>query len=582
MKQEPRDSSDLPGRWQSLVFQGKTSLLRLHRGLIELGEGPPKHLFGEAEVDAPVVGEAKAKLWTQVSDAEFPLTAGKVENLRISAKALHGLVIPASGVFSFWRQLGRTTRGRGYTVGRELREGCLVPNRGGGLCQVTGLLYQAALNAGLEIVERHEHSRLVPGSMGEQNLDATVFWNYVDLRFRANFQWRLEVELDATHLVVRIRADQLEKVRKVELLPDLVVREAASGDCVTCDQMACFRHPSATAAHGPSQGHSAFLLDARWPEFDQWCAGHSRDGDRWLTPLDGRRFKKQNYAWSPPEEAEIYHATVATFLRSFRQRRLPAQGALRQKVLLEADRKLAEQYRKKLSPECRHLVISQNLLPHLWEMGVLGGRTFDVLMERWPLVELQRRLNVASKRHLESPTLGDFRADPVLVRMESEALAQAGKLITPHRAMAKHFGHRAWLLDWAMPEVEVRGGEVGDHFFLPCSPLGRKGIYDLEGGGRKILVLGKAREGAGGEFYEQGVLADLGTAEAVVLPAWIEHQPRLALQALAMGIPVYATEECGLPEHPRLTILGHDEFACLGGRVGLARRSCPASQSALS
>ncbi len=147
MKTEPRDPSELPGRFQALVFQGKTSLLRLRRGVIELGERPPKHSFGEAEVDSPVVGEAKAKLWTQVSDAEFPLTAGKVENLRVSARMLHGLVIPASGVFSFWRQLGRTTRGKGYTVGRELREGCLVPNRGGGLCQVTGLLYQAALEA---------------------------------------------------------------------------------------------------------------------------------------------------------------------------------------------------------------------------------------------------------------------------------------------------------------------------------------------------------------------------------------------------------------------------------------------------
>ena len=177
MKAEPRDPSELPGCFQSLVFHVKTGLLRLRRGMMEWGEGPGRHPFAETGVDSPVIGEARAKLWTQVSDAEFPLTAGKVENLRISAQALHGLVIPPSEIFSFWRQLGRTTRGKGYTVGRELREGCMIPNRGGGLCQVTGLLYQAALEAGLEIVERHEHSRLVPGSMGEKNLDATVFWN---------------------------------------------------------------------------------------------------------------------------------------------------------------------------------------------------------------------------------------------------------------------------------------------------------------------------------------------------------------------------------------------------------------------
>lgn len=560
MKPEPRDPSELPGRLQSLLFQGKTALLRLRRGIVEWEERPPRHSCGEADVEAPVIGEARAKLWTQVSDAEFPLTAGKVENLRISAKALHGLVIPASEVFSFWRQLGRTTRGKGYTVGRELREGCMIPNRGGGLCQMTGLLYQAALEAGLEIVERHEHSRLVLGSMGEKNLDATVFWNYVDLRFRAPFQWRLEVELDASDLIVRIKAERPGQVRKIEVLPDPVVREAPSGDCLTCNQTECFRHPSAVSAHAPAQGHSAFLLDARWPEFDEWCGGHSREGDHWLTPLDGHRFKKENYSWNIPKEAKSHQATLPTLLRSFRQRRLPAQGAVRQKALLEADRKLAEHYQKNLSPECRHLVISQNLLPHLWQMGVLGGRTFDVLMERWPLEELQRRLNEAASRHPGSPTLGDFRAEPVLVRMEREALARAGKLITPHRAIAKHFGHRAWLLDWKMPEVEARSEEAGDHFFLPCSPLGRKGIYDLDELGRKLFVLGKAREGREGERFTQGSLEDLKTAKALVLPAWIEHQPRLALRALAMGIPVFATEECGLPEHPLLTILKREDF----------------------
>jgi hypothetical protein len=563
MKPEPRDPSELPGRLQSLVFHGKTGILRLRRGILEWGEQPARHLPGEEEVTAPVIGEARAKLWTQVSDAEFPLTAGKVENLRISAQALHGLVIPASEVFSFWRQLGRTTRRKGYTVGRELREGCMVPNRGGGLCQVTGLLYQAALEAGLEIVERHEHSRLVPGSMGEKNLDATVFWNYVDLRFRAPFQWRLEVELDASDLIVRIKADRPEKARKIEVLPDPIVREAPSGDCLTCNQTECFRHPSAVSAHAPTQGLSAFLLDAWWPEFDEWCGGHSREGDHWLTPMDGQRYMKSNYSWTIPKKAKRHHATLSTFLRSFRQRRLPAQGAVRQKALLESDRKLAEDYQKRLSPECRHLIISQNLLPHLWKMGVLGGRTFDVLMERWPLEELQRRLNEAARQHPESPTLGDFRADPVLVRMESEALARAGKLITPHRAIAKHFGHRAWLLDWKMPEVEARSAGGEDHFFLPCSPLGRKGIYDLEGLGKKLVVLGRAREGGGEESFQQGELKDLKTAMAVVLPAWVEHQPRLALRSLAMGIPVFATEECGLPDHPLLRVLPREEFGSL-------------------
>lgn len=75
-----------------------------------------------------------------------------------------------------WQALVFLAKTRGFTTVRELREGCLVPAIGAGLCQLSGLLYQAVLNTALEIVKRHAHSRVIPGSSAEQNLDATVFW----------------------------------------------------------------------------------------------------------------------------------------------------------------------------------------------------------------------------------------------------------------------------------------------------------------------------------------------------------------------------------------------------------------------
>jgi glycosyltransferase involved in cell wall biosynthesis len=39
----------------------------------------------------------------------------------------------------------------------------------------------------------------------------------------------------------------------------------------------------------------------------------------------------------------------------------------------------------------------------------------------------------------------------------------------------------------------------------------------------------------------------------LILPAWVEHQPRIALRALSAGIPVIATRACGLASHPLLT-----------------------------
>ena len=571
MSQPQTSDHELPGFWQSAVFLGKTRLLQLHRKLKEWRSKPPLHRHDFQLSDAPILMELKTPLWSKASPAEFSLTAGKIQNLRVAAKILHGLEVKAGETFSFWRQLGRTLKSKGFVAGRELREGCVIPNVGGGLCQLTGLLYGVALDGGFEIVERHAHSRIMPGSLATENRDATVFWNYVDLRFRAEIDWRLEVELTAADLIVRIRGERKSAnvvSRVASPKPQGEPKRAApSGDCLTCNMTSCFRHPGAIAAHGASLGHSAFLLDARWPELDSWCANHAHAGDRYFLPLDGKRWCKTNYTWTKPAGVNVTHETSLTLWRAWKQSRLPMQGASRQQSLLAADKALANAYAKRLHPECRHVVVSQNLLPFLWRSGALGGRTFDVLLQRWPMQQLIDQLDEAAQRNPHSETLTDFRPDSALVEAESAALVAAGRLVTPHRAMAAHFGSRAILLDWKFPTVKPLQNKVpqtSKRLFFPASALGRKGIHELafalRGLNVSLDVLGRATEGNGidvlqGIQWRQAKIDDLQDASALVIPAWIEHQPRLALRALAMGIPVIASAACGLPEHPLLTTL---------------------------
>lgn len=578
-----------PGRGESAAFYLKTRLFIARRWWLERKTPAAVHPFGITSVDAPVIAKTKALLWTQITESEFPLTAGKVQNLRAACLRLHGLEIPAGQVFSFWKQLGRTTRRRGFTAGRELRSGCLVPNLGGGLCQLSGLLHAAALAAGIEVVERHTHSRSLPGITLLPENDATVFWNYVDLRFVAPFAWRLECHLTATHLVVSIRAVASTVMGKISITPreiGLPVRAAADGDCLTCHVTSCFRHPTATKDHAAAAGHTAWLLDGRWPEFDDWCQRHAHPGDHWLTPLDGQRWKKPNYAWNLPVAAIRHHATFQTLKRSFLQRRLPAQGAVRQKFLLSAQQQLAAHFARHLDPKARHLVVSQTLLPHLWKAGHLGGRTFDVLVSRWPLAELQARLNAAAKVHPESDTLTDFRADPELIRAETEALAAAARLVTPHTAIAAHFGSRALLIGWISPTCSDQA-PVAYHppvWFFPASALGRKGIHELaeamQGSESELLILGAAREGCGDPLptirHRRATVGDLSGSTALVLPAWIEHEPRLALRALAMGIPVIASRACGLPPHPLLTQIDAGDITGLKSALERLTRTQPA------
>lgn len=566
----------VPQQLQAWWFEMKAACFRAQRWWREGFKMPPRHARGVELADAPVAGEGRAPLWTHHGAAEFPLTAGKVHNLRLAAACLHGVEIPADTVFSFWSQLGRTTRRRGFVDGRELREGCMIPSTGGGLCALSGLLYGAALDAGLEIVERHEHSRIIPGSMAEAGRDATVFWNYVDLRFKAPFAWRIECVLGASHLTVRIRKSAPGAVVKDAPREQIHApqRAAATGDCLTCGMLSCFRHPAATSAHAPSLGHTSFLLDARWPEFESWCQRHHHAGDRWHLPLDGQRWSKPNYAWKVPADGHARCETWFTLMRSLRQRSLPAQGAARQRTLLGSDAALAARYARSLHHECRHVIVVQNLLPHLWQMGALGGRSFDVLANRLPMQVLEDRLDRAASVHPVSTTLSDFRADPGLALAEREALAAAARVITPHREIAGMFGARGLVLDWELPKaVRVEKSPSSPvKLFFPASALARKGIFEvaaaLNGLNAELWVLGAASEGAAQPLqqvkWRRAAVAELTLCDAMVIPAWVEHQPRLALRALAAGLPVVASRACGLPEdHPLLHTMEEPDAAQL-------------------
>jgi len=114
---------------------------------------------------------------------------GKIQNLRAAVRRLNGVEVPAGALFSFWRQVGRATKRRGFVSGRMLQSGCVVPSIGGGLCQLSNAIYQLALEARCEIVERHAHSIRLDGMPIH---DATVAWNYIDLRFHPRTKIRME------------------------------------------------------------------------------------------------------------------------------------------------------------------------------------------------------------------------------------------------------------------------------------------------------------------------------------------------------------------------------------------------------
>ena len=199
----------IPTALSAVRFRGKAGLLQLARAVRDVRAGVKRYARGDVRPGDVLLAESVGALRASAGGMnanERGLTLGKVQNLRVAVRRIDGVVVPARAVFSFWRHVGRATRRAGYVRGRELREGCVVPSVGGGLCQLSNALYDAALTAGFEIVERHAHTVVVPGSLAEVGRDATVFWNYVDLQFRAPHDVRIEATLTADTLAVRFWA----------------------------------------------------------------------------------------------------------------------------------------------------------------------------------------------------------------------------------------------------------------------------------------------------------------------------------------------------------------------------------------
>jgi hypothetical protein len=544
-------------RTQALVFRGKVFLLQLKRSVENLFNSEIRRFqFSENLANQPVIAESKTLLWTESAATEQFLLAGKVHNLRLAVERLNGLEIPAGSMFSFWKHLGRASALKGYVVGRELREGCIVPNVGGGLCQISNALYDAALQANFEIIERHAHTQVIAGSLAETGRDATVFWNYVDLRFRSSKPYRIEAKLDKDHLRVTFKSEkqQAKKLFQISRFRTLISEpEDQPNSCVTCGVESCFR--SLKADENLDFGRTAFLLDEFMPEFDEYVQKTRGAKDFLFIPLNGKRFKKANYAWETKGFARVRQSLFATLIRSYKSRKLAAQGAERQKSLLATAEKLAESYAKKLTFDATHLVVSQNLLPFLWKNGHLGGRTFDVLMNALPMNELQKRLDFAFSLNPNSKTLGDFRAEDWLIEAEREALKNARKIITPHSEIAELFGARAGILDWNLPKPKDFTKQKNAKFTIvfPASTVGRKGSYELREAIKnldvKLIMLGACVEDKDfwrGFDWEKGGDDWLEHADLVALPAFVEHKPRRLLLAAANKIPVIASDACGV------------------------------------
>lgn len=110
---------------------------------------------------------------------------GRRNNIEITASVLEGTVIEAGQTFSFNEVVGKPTSARGYQKADVLVDGKTIQAIGGGNCQVSTTVYNAALQVpDFEILERHNHSQKVPYIA--EGKDAAVSYGSLDLKFQNN------------------------------------------------------------------------------------------------------------------------------------------------------------------------------------------------------------------------------------------------------------------------------------------------------------------------------------------------------------------------------------------------------------
>ncbi|MCL1845004.1 MAG: VanW family protein [Defluviitaleaceae bacterium] len=108
---------------------------------------------------------------------------GRTTNITLAARAINGTTVAPGEIFSFNETVGSTTAERGYKEAIVFRGGEKDKNFGGGVCQVSTTLCNAANAAGMKITERHDHS--LPVQYVGNDLEAATSQNgNLDFKFK--------------------------------------------------------------------------------------------------------------------------------------------------------------------------------------------------------------------------------------------------------------------------------------------------------------------------------------------------------------------------------------------------------------
>lgn len=171
----------------------------LHNKLVENINGDPSNKVNLTldlkEYKARVTKDDLSKINGKISSYSSKYRNngdGRVRNMEIAAQTVNGIVLMPGDEFSYNDLIGDTTPDKGYEKANTYVGNKIVPDYGGGICQVSTTLYRAVMRANIKSTQRANHSLTV--SYSEPGLDATVSYGVIDYKFKNTYDFPVYIE----------------------------------------------------------------------------------------------------------------------------------------------------------------------------------------------------------------------------------------------------------------------------------------------------------------------------------------------------------------------------------------------------
>ena len=160
--------------------------------------------YKKADVTVQDIGrEAFPNVISSFSTRYVTSNTDRTTNLRLASNKIDGYVVMPGETFSYNKVVGKRTIAAGYKEAAIYSNGEVTQGLGGGICQISTTLYNAVVEADLDVTERRNHM-FVP-SYVDGGMDATVVYGSQDFKFKNTRDYPIKIESSVSGGIARVR-----------------------------------------------------------------------------------------------------------------------------------------------------------------------------------------------------------------------------------------------------------------------------------------------------------------------------------------------------------------------------------------